>query len=308
MSLTAQRRELATPVPWLVVLFWAVMLLVSTLPNILWQETTGQSGAWLFGAKQGLLLALLAVSLRVPRLRVLRPLLVIFLVLYTLEWLAGHASGSALWQGWFGGDGASFTRGMLGIQLLRMGVTLTVIVTLFALTGDRRRFFLARGDLRAEARPVRLLGMNRPIPWSRFGIMCVVIGSIALLLFLVPVARPTPQALLLALPFLPMILLLAAMNAFSEEMSYRAPLLATSESVIGARQALWMSAAYFGLGHYYGVPYGIIGVLMSGFFGYLLGKGMLETRGLFWAWLIHMVADVWIFSFMAIGAVTPGGS
>jgi hypothetical protein len=34
---------------------------------------------------------------------------------------------------------------------------------------------------------------------------------------------------------------------------------------------------------------------------------MLETRGLWWAWLIHFVQDVAIFGFMAIGAITPGG-
>jgi len=41
--------------------------------------------------------------------------------------------------------------------------------------------------------------------------------------------------------------------------------------------------------------------------GWFLGKSMLETRGLFWAWLIHLVQDVLIFAFLAIGSVTPGG-
>jgi hypothetical protein len=34
---------------------------------------------------------------------------------------------------------------------------------------------------------------------------------------------------------------------------------------------------------------------------------MLETRGLFWAWLIHFVQDVLIFAFLAIGSIVPGG-
>jgi hypothetical protein len=34
---------------------------------------------------------------------------------------------------------------------------------------------------------------------------------------------------------------------------------------------------------------------------------MLETRGLAWAWFIHFVQDVLIFSFLALGAITPGG-
>jgi hypothetical protein len=42
--------------------------------------------------------------------------------------------------------------------------------------------------------------------------------------------------------------------------------------------------------------------------GWLLAKSMQETHGLFWAWFIHFLQDVWIFSFLAIGSITPGGS
>ena len=49
-------------------------------------------------------------------------------------------------------------------------------------------------------------------------------------------------------------------------------------------------------------------VVMAGLLGWLLGKAMLETRGFFWAWFIHFLQDVLIFSFMAIGSIVPGGS
>jgi len=52
-----------------------------------------------------------------------------------------------------------------------------------------------------------------------------------------------------------------------------------------------------------GVPYGVIGVTMATFLGWLSGKAMLETRGFFWAWFIHVVQDVLIFSFMAAGSI-----
>jgi len=105
----------------------------------------------------------------------------------------------------------------------------------------------------------------------------------------------------------PAVLLFAAMNAFSEEMTYRASLLAGLEHVIGPQQALWLTAVFFGLGHYFGVPYGVIGVVMATFLGWMMGKAMLETRGFFWAWFIHFLQDVLIFTFMAIGSITPGG-
>jgi hypothetical protein len=63
----------------------------------------------------------------------------------------------------------------------------------------------------------------------------------------------------------------------------------------------------FGIGHFYGIPYGVIGVLMAGFLGWWLGKSMLETRGLWWAWFIHFVQDVWIFAFAVVGSIVPGG-
>ena len=96
-------------------------------------------------------------------------------------------------------------------------------------------------------------------------------------------------------------------NAFNEEMTYKASFLSVLEDVVGKHQSLWLMAAYFGLGHFYGIPYGVIGVLMAGFLGWFLGKSMLETRGLWWAWFIHFWQDVLIFSFLAIGSIRPGG-
>jgi hypothetical protein len=118
--------------------------------------------------------------------------------------------------------------------------------------------------------------------------------------------RPSLQSLRLALPLLPFVLLFAATNAFSEEMLYRAPWLAALEIPIGPAQALLLTASFFGISHYYGVPYGVLGVIMAFIPGWLNGKAMLETRGFFWAWFIHFWMDVVIFSSMALGAVTPG--
>ena len=42
-------------------------------------------------------------------------------------------------------------------------------------------------------------------------------------------------------------------------------------------------------------------VLLAAFLGYLLGKSMIETGGSRWAWLIHWLQDVIIFSFLVMG-------
>ena len=75
------------------------------------------------------------------------------------------------------------------------------------------------------------------------------------------------SSLVQALPRLPVVLLLALMNSFREEMNYRTSPLAVLQAVLSNRLALLITAAYFGIGHYYGVPYGIIGVLMDGNLG-----------------------------------------
>lgn len=196
---------------------------------------------------------------------------------------------------------------MLGIQLQRLAVTLVVLAALLLMGYRRRQFFLVRGQLDAPIEPVRWLGYNKPEPWTRFGVQWAIFITLGTLVFLIIGGRPAPAAFLAVLPLLPMVLLLATMNAFSEELTYRASLLGVLDGVIQPRQALFLTAVFFGLAHYYGVPYGILGVVMSTFLGWMLGKAMLETRGFFWAWFIHFWQDVAIFSFMAIGAVSAGG-
>jgi len=67
------------------------------------------------------------------------------------------------------------------------------------------------------------------------------------------------------------------MNAFNEEFTLKAAPLSVLEPAVGRGQALCLTTYYFGVGHYYGVPYGIVGVLLAGFLGWFLGKSMQET-------------------------------
>lgn len=286
---------------------WAVMLLVSMLPNILFHEVVHRSPSWLFWAKVAFLLLLGLASWFWPWLTSLRPFFLILASIYLIEAGVSLVTGSTTWQRWFGGADAPFVVSMLGIQLGRLLVSFGMIGVLRVLHYRREAFFLVKGDLSAPIQPVRWLGFAKPEPWTRFGGQFAVYISLGTLLFLYLAGRPQALALIQALPWLPVVLLLAAMNAFSEEMTYRASLLAGLEQAVGSHQALWITAIFFGLGHYFGVPYGMIGVVMASFLGWILGKAMLETRGFFWAWFIHFLQDVMIFFFMAVGAVAPGG-
>jgi hypothetical protein len=87
--------------------------------------------------------------------------------------------------------------------------------------------------------------------------------------------------LLRAVPLLPSGVLFAAVYAFTEEIYFCASFLATLPVVIGRGHAMLISLVFIGLAHFlYGSPPGLLGAAMPGFLGFLLGKAMLETRGL----------------------------
>jgi membrane protease YdiL (CAAX protease family) len=65
-----------------------------------------------------------------------------------------------------------------------------------------------------------------------------------------------------------------------------------------------ITAVLFGLRHYYGQPSGPLGVVMAGIAGWFWARSMIETRGFFWAFFIHMVQDVVILSFLAVATAT----
>lgn len=303
--------EQSAPSPaqrFLITAAWVIMLLVSILPNILWYELVSHSiPAWLIWVKLGLLILLALVGLFWKSLRPLRPFIFILIFLFVIEEAVGQFVKFPFLQKLFGSGNAPFTQSMLGIQLSRLIISVLMIGALSLLGYSRRQFFLTRGDLKAPITPVRWLGFPKPDPWTRFGGQFAIYISLGTLIFLILGGRPTAAQISGLLPLLPMVLLFAIMNAFNEEMTYRSSLLAGLENVVGARQAVWIAAVFFGIGHYFGVPYGIVGVLMATFLGWILGKAMVETRGFFWAWFIHFLQDVMIFSFMAIGSITPGG-
>lgn len=286
---------------------WLTILLAS-LPKIILQELFHYKVSADLQAGIALLVALTGFGLTFAwqALRPLRSFFSLFLVLVGVEWFVyTKIDQLPFYQSWL--NDPSFTVYMLAEQSLRLMATMVIIAVLFAIKKKASAFFLVKGNTSAPVEPVRWLGAKPGEHWNTFGRNFTLFISLGTLAFLVIAGRPSLDLVIRALPFLPAILLAAALNAFNEEMTYKASFLSVLEGPAGKNQALLLMAAYFGIGHYYGVPYGIIGVLMAGFLGWLLGKSMLETRGLFWAWFIHFWQDVLIFAFMAIGSITPGG-
>ena len=292
----------------LIVTAWVFLLLASQLPLILLQEIFHQdvSGDARSAITAGVVILGLALTYAWETVRPLRSFFILFLVLVGVEWAVfTKLDQLPIYQSWL--HHPSFNVYMLAEQSLRLLVTLGIIAVLFIMKKSRDAFFMVKGDTSAPVEPVKVLGIHSTERWNTLGRNFALILSLGTLTFLVLAGRPPLDIVLRALPFLPAILLAAALNAFNEEMTYKASFLSVLEEPLGRHQALWLMAAYFGIGHFYGVPYGVIVVLMAGFLGWVLGKSMLETRGLAWAWLIHFFQDVLIFAFLAIGSITPGG-
>lgn len=288
-------------------LAWMVLMLMSSLPNIILNEFFTLKEPGLFRYKLALIIAIILFSNVFKGIAPLRHFFAIIGVLYITEWIFGLIRYSSIWLAWFGDNMASFVRGMLGTQLLKAGVALVMIMVLLIIKKRRKAFFLTIGQLDSTAEPVYWVGMFKALSWRKFGVILSLCISTGTLVFLLIAGLPSVNQIFRVLPIIPFVLFFAVINAFCEELNYRASLLSSLCDVVGNRQALLMTAGYFGLGHYYGVPYGIVGVIMSSLLGWMLGKSMIETRGFFWAWLIHFAQDVLIFTFMAIGSVTPGG-
>ncbi len=297
----------------LVVTAWVFILLTGGLPGgglpkIILQEIFDYQVSinLEYGIAAVVVIVGLGLTFAWKAIRSLRPFFILLLVLVGAGWLVyTRIAVLPIYEGWLANPSPNV--GILALVSWPLMVALAIIATLFILKKRREAFFLVKGDTGAPLEPVRWLGIKEGATWNKAGRVSAIVLSLGTLTFLILAGRPSLDIIIRALPFLPVILLASAVNAFSEEMFAKASFLSVLEDVVGKHQALWLMAYAFGIGHFYGIPYGVIGVLMAGFLGWWLGKSMLETRGLWWAWFIHFVQDVWIFAFAVVGSIVPGG-
>jgi membrane protease YdiL (CAAX protease family) len=128
----------------------------------------------------------------------------------------------------------------------------------------------------------------------------LVIFGLGLTAFLFVSLRPNLGELSRLRQLLPWALATAALNAANEEFQFRCVPLAHLRNVLPVREALWLTAIFFGSAHYFGQPSGPIGIIMATIAGWIWAKSMVETRGAGWAFGIHMIQDVVIFYFLAM--------
>lgn len=280
---------------------WGLILLISNLPDVLWTALTGEIPGWLFWGKIGVLGAALVLCLLSKRLRPLWQFASVMLVFYLALAVTARIRNGEWWQTRFNGQNVSFGLGFFGIFLLDTAVALTVLLTLWLIHKTRSAFFLVKGQLDAPLEPVRWLGIGKDGSWKFFGWFFAVVAATAVAIPTILSLQPTGEILLQAASLLPVAILCAAINAFNEEAYFRLSFLSTLVNLVGKNHILLMSAFFFGMNHWlYGSPPGLVGFLMTAFLAWLIGKSILETKGLFWGWFIHFLPDVVVFASYAI--------
>jgi membrane protease YdiL (CAAX protease family) len=283
------------------IIAWSAVIVASVLPTIIWRESGHGRAPWLVMTQCVILIVAAVVVLPFPRLRVLTRFLLALAAL-RIGWyfVAPWIEGTDLVRGW--SERANWGGRLLIGRASVVAGALLMSLTLIGSGITRRDLFLCRGNLAAPAQRIPFLGLRKPIPWTVFGPALLVVFGVALPLFLYFTVHPDFTAGARILLFLPWILLVAALNAANEEFQFRNVLLAHLRNAVSPAEAVLLTAVLFGLGHYYGQPSGPIGVVMAGFAGWIWARSMIETRGFGWAFFIHMVQDIVIFSFLAVGA------
>ena len=156
-----------------------------------------------------------------------------------------------------------------------------VMMAVLALLGYRRQeFFLSSG---AHGKL-----------WIGSGAAAALAMGLTMFVYLHPTAAEAKGSAG-AIRYLPLALVLAAMNSFAEEMLYRGVLLGPLLRQVTANQAISMTAVLFGIAHYHGTPSGFPGMGLTFVAGWVFGLAMVETRSILLPWFLHFVPDAVIY-------------
>ena len=286
--------------PWPRLMAWGAVIM-STVPEIIWQETGHQITFWFTIVESLLIFAAALLAIWIPSLRgVVRFLIAIALL--NLAWdsisptLAGLSSVRAVT------DNSSWGARLFLSRTFTLSGAVLVSFTLIGSGITRRDLFLCVGNPSAPAQPIPFLGLRRSVPWSSLGPAFILVFAVFLAPYLYLTVHPNFSVSDRIVRTFPWSLAVATLNAASEEFQFRCVLLAHLRENFSSEEMVLLTAVFFGLGHYYGQPSGPLGVLMAGVAGWIWARSMIDTRGSVWAFLIHMVQDIVIFTFLAVGA------
>lgn len=188
-------------------------------------------------------------------------------------------------------------------QIIYQSITLLgTFFFLFVLWMTKKKELLTyfqKGNIYAEIIPEPIVGI-KPKPnenWFHVGInFSIIVSVITAIVIYFQIISENGISLRDIFKVLPFSIVFALSNSFVEEGITRLGVVVVLKDIIKDKTIPLISAGIFGVAHYWGNPGGLLGLLVAGFLGWLLSKSIIETKGIFWAWLIHFLQDVIIFS------------
>ena len=282
-----------------VVIALFVTLLISRLPEIVARELLSLDVPWMGWAIVGLTIGLWAAARVVPVLRTLERFLAVMVAVNLLIAILPVLLEGSLWQSLVPESTAPMVA-LLATRVLYSVLGLLVLGWAMLLGASRRELFARVGELNAETRTRRKDGTY--LRWRRFGSIAMLF-LVALVVWVGFPILPSTFDLGASLPAIAIGAIAALLNAFWEETAFRAGPLSMLQRAIGPGAGVMVLALFFGIGHFYGaIPSGPMGLVATGAVALLLGRAMIETRGLAWPVALHFSIDFVIFTFLAIAS------
>ena len=282
-------------------IFGAVVILVfSIFADIIFQLVAGSIPFWLPYIKLALLIGSLIFFKLSKELSGLWKLPAVGILYILIDMVVKWVSGTSFWKSAFSTD--SFIDTVGSSMLFKFITVIPTVAVFFFLFKTSEDFYLCRGDLSVKTHKIVWLGIPEgKISWGKLAVISGVLITLGTGLLGMATAlgfhfKNADQLL----RYLPLILLFAMCNSFSEGLIYRCGILGALKDIVPPGYAVLMSAIFFGIAHYYGVLGGPIGAAMSGVLGWFIARSMAETKGMVSAWIIHFMQDTVIFSMMVM--------
>lgn len=188
-------------------------------------------------------------------------------------------------------------------QVSYQSITLLIAISLllFLRIFKKKEFliYFKKGNVSAKINPEPIVGIKPKAHenWSHVGKnLATVITLVTAIVIYFQVIKDNQIELTTLLKYLPFSILFALNNSFVEEIITRFGVVVSLKNVLPDNYISIISGLIFGTVHFWGNPGGVIGLLFAGFLGWFLAKSILETKGIYWAWLIHFLQDVVIIT------------
>lgn len=177
--------------------------------------------------------------------------------------------------------------------------TIFFLYVLWLTKKEEFQIYFQKGNISAVILPEPIIGI-KPKPtenWFHFGRnFAIIISCVTAIIIYSQTNKDSGISIINILNVLPFSIVFALSNSFVEESITRLGVVVVLKDILKDRTIPLISALIFGTVHYWGNPGGFLGVIVAGFLGWFLTKSIIETKGIFWAWLIHFLQDVIIFS------------